>query len=963
MGALLRTWAIVVVAAKRLLAQRWLALATVAGLVAAVALVISIPLYADAVYYRILEQQLSAANSSDYVRRPPFVFMFRYIGAFHGAVELEDLSQVDTYLSGPAARELGMPNNRIVRYFKTDNLRLFPRETVAYADVTDPLEWVNVGFISDLEEQITLLEGTFPAISTDADSPMEVMFSNRMADKLGLQVGEEYVVYQSTRTETGRSTFQMPIRIAGIWQATDPTSDFWFYNETALSDVLLVPEETYINRVAPSMVTETYLALWYMVMDGSDVTTAEVGGLLRRISQVEQRAATLLRNTQLSVSPVDGLRRYERSAGLLTTLLYAFSIPILGLLIAFIGLVVGLAVSRQRNEVAVLRSRGASVGQIVGISGLEALMLGLLSLLIAIPLSYLIAMLIGSTRSFLNFTNDVDLRLNFNETAFNAGLLALGLTFLAQVLPTFGAARFTIVTYKQEQARTMRPPWWQRMWFDLLLLIPAGYGLYLLRQQGSIAIGGRVTSSSSIFENPLLFLVPALGIFALALFTLRLLPGIMNALAWLSARTNSVGLLMASRYLARNRGLYTAPLLLLVLTLSLVAFTTSLAQTLDDHLRDRTYYQVGADARLIELGSAPPDTSSTPGAGGPTTTGNGGQASISWTFVPVSEHLRVPEIEAAARFANFEGSIQLQGNWNSIRFIGIDRLDFPKVAFWRRDFAPATLGSLMNSLALSHDAVLLPRAVMRQNAIAVGDSIQVQVARYGVRSQMSMKVMGDFNHFPTWYSEDGPVLVANLDYLFQQLGGEFPYDVLVKTDPNVDYAQLARDLRAYDIQVVDWRSSQAAIEIAQQQPERQGLFGVLSVGFLAAAILTVLGFLLYTLFSFRRRFIELGTLRAIGLSTGQMAALLAWELAFLVLVGIGIGTLLGVWMSDLFIPYLQVGTRAIDLTPPFIVGIVWPAIFRIYVLFGLLFVAALAVLVSLLMRMKIFQAIKLGETV
>jgi putative ABC transport system permease protein len=962
MRVLLRTWAIVVVAAKRLLAQRWLALATVAGLIAAVALVISIPLYADAVYYRILEQQLSAANSSDYVKRPPFVFMFRYIGAFHGAVDLEEISQVDTYLSGPATRELGLPNTRLVRYIKTDNLRLFPRETVAYADVTDPLEWVNIGFISDLEAQISLVEGAFPAVSTDPDSPMEVMFSDRMADQLGLQAGEDYVVYQSSRTEAGRSTFQLPIRISGIWRAADPASDFWFYNETALTDVLLVPEETYVTRVAPAMVTETYLALWYMVMDGADVTTSEVGTLLRRISQVEQRAATLLRNTQLSVSPVDGLRRYQRSAGLLTTLLYAFSIPILGLLIAFIGLVVGLAVSRQRNEVAVLRSRGASVGQIVGISGLEALMLGLLSLLIAIPLSYLIAMLIGSTRSFLNFTGDVDLRLNFNETAFNAGLLALGLTFLAQILPTFGAARFTIVTYKQEQARTMRPPWWQRMWFDVLLLIPAGYGLYLLRQQGSIAIGGQITSSSSIFENPLLFLVPALGIFALALFTLRLLPGIMNALAWISARTNSVGLLMASRYLARNRGLYTAPLLLLVLTLSLVAFTTSLAQTLDDHLRDRTYYQVGADARLIELGSAPPDESSSPGGAAPTNAA-AEQTQISWTFVPVSEHLRVPEVKAVSRFATFEGSIQLQGSWNTIRFAGIDRLDFPNVAFWRRDFAPATLGALMNSLALSHDAVLLPRTLMRQNAIAVGDTIQVQVARYGVRSQMSMKVMGEFNYFPTWYSEDGPLLVANLDYLFEQLGGEFPYDVLVKVAPDVDFTQLSRDLRAYDIQVVDWRSSQEAIEIAQQQPERQGLFGVLSVGFLAAAILTVLGFLLYTLFSFRRRFIELGTLRAIGLSTGQMAALLAWELAFLVLVGIGIGTLLGVWMSDLFIPYLQVGTRAIDLTPPFIVGIVWPAIFRIYVLFGLLFVAALAVLVSLLMRMKIFQAIKLGETV
>jgi putative ABC transport system permease protein len=502
------------------------------------------------------------------------------------------------------------------------------------------------------------------------------------------------------------------------------------------------------------------------------------------------------------------------------------------------------------------------------------------------------------------------------------------------------------------------------MWLDVLLLIPAGYGLYLLRQQGSIAIGGRVTSSDSIFENPLLFLVPALGIFALALVTLRLLPGVMNTLAWIAAKTNSVGLLMASRYLARNRGLYTAPLLLLVLTLSLVAFTTSLAQTLDDHLRDRTYYQIGADARLIELGSAPPEETAGPGQeGGATEASDSEQTSISWTFVPVAEHLNVPEIKSVARFGEFTGRIQLQGNWGETRIIGIDRLDFPKVAFWRRDFASARLGDLMNSLAVKRDGVLLPRALMRQSEIIVGDVVQIEVSRYGLRRQMPMTVVGDFNYFPTWYSEDGPLLVANIDYIFEQLGGEFPYDVLVKTVPGTDYEQLRQDLRVYDIQVVDWRSSRDVIEAAQQRPERQGLFGVLSVGFLAAALLTVLGFLLYTLFSFRRRFIELGTLRAIGLSTGQMAALLAWELAFLVLVGIGIGTLLGVWMSDLFIPYLQVGTRAMDLTPPFTVGIVWPAIFRIYALFGLLFVAALAVLVSLLMRMKIFQAIKLGETV
>ena len=54
---------------------------------------------------------------------------------------------------------------------------------------------------------------------------------------------------------------------------------------------------------------------------------------------------------------------------------------------------------------------------------------------------------------------------------------------------------------------------------------------------------------------------------------------------------------------------------------------------------------------------------------------------------------------------------------------------------------------------------------------------------------------------------------------------------------------------------------------------------------------------------------------------------------------------------------------AADVVPPFLVEIAWPAVFQIYILFGLMFVVALVALALILRRMRIFQAIKLGETV
>ncbi len=973
-----RTWAICTVASRRLFAQRGLALATATGLVVSIAIVMSIPLYTDAVYYQILQDEL-AQGDDDALQRPPFAFMFRYIGTIYGLKEWEDLQDVDAYLTTQAPTTLGLPHKETVRYMRTDNFRLFPADQTAYDSVADPLEWISFATAGNLADHITLLEGLFPTVASNSiDEPVPVLISEALADELGIQVGERYVTFRTTTVDGNRRTAQIPVIVSGIWRANDATEEYWFYRQSVFDNQFFVPEETMVGRIAALLNDEVAQMLWYIILDGSEVNADGVNRLINRIRTVQQRVGTLLANTQLEISPQDALIRYSRSARLLNILLYAFSIPIIGLLLAFIGLVVGLSVNRQRNEIAVLRSRGATVLQIIGIAAVEALILGLIALIISLPVSRWIAQMIGATRSFLNFTTDVDLRIAMTTTALRFGLVAVVVTLVAQIIPTIGAAHHTIISYKQEQARTVRLPWWQRAWLDLLLLIPVLYGTYLLRQQeagdtGGVGIrGGIIGNSGGPFDNPLLFLIPALGALALTLLTLRILPILIRGIAWLASKTESVGFLLATRYLSRDPGFYAAPLVLLILTLSLSTFTASLARTLDNHLYDQIYYKTGADTWLVELGTTNSSDSSAPGGRGGGSGSSTGSAAdgdsvieeARWVFIPVDEHLKIDGIQAATRVGDFKVRIQAQGSWQEATLIGIDRIGFPKVAFWRSDFARASLGVMMNALAVAPDGLLVSREFMRQRNINVGDSVVVRISSYGQRAEATMKVVGDFRYFPTWYeAEDGPLLIGNLENIFEEMGGMVPYDVWIKTDPGVDYTQLLDGLRKLNLNVLNWRASRITIAEEQKLPQRQGLFGVLSVGFLAAALLTVLGFLLYALFSFRRRFIELGTLRAIGLSAGQMATFLAWELIFLIFIGLGAGTLLGTLMSNIYIPYLQVGADPVALTPPFLVEIAWPAIVRIYLLFGLLFLWVLGILAVLLLRMKIFQAIKLGETV
>src|SRR5512143_907018 len=105
----LQAWAVLVIAYKRLTTQRSLALATVIGLATSVALVLSVPLYADATQFRLLRRQLvKEKGAASYA---PLQFVFHYNGSTHNTPQWDDGEAVDQYLSTRAEAEMGLPTS------------------------------------------------------------------------------------------------------------------------------------------------------------------------------------------------------------------------------------------------------------------------------------------------------------------------------------------------------------------------------------------------------------------------------------------------------------------------------------------------------------------------------------------------------------------------------------------------------------------------------------------------------------------------------------------------------------------------------------------------------------------------------------------------------------------------------------------------------------------------------------
>ncbi len=951
-------------AVQRLFSQFGLNASMCFGIAIAVMLAASIPAFSDAVQLRVLQTRVDA--NAENTRRPPFAFMYAFFGSISGQVEYEDYLKDDAFMQQRFAEVAQLPITRTVRYMHTPKFRLFPAVNSAeYKDSGRQLEWVDMGFLSDFDTHIQVF-GERPKLRDDG--VIEVIAYSELANEIGLQTGESFILYGPPKR--GVPPIQLTLKVTGIWAEKDSADDYWFYRPDALRDTLIVNEEQYAKQVAPNMVADTELSLWYFLVDGSRIDPERAPFLLGRLQRFTTEMTQQRNGLTNRISPAQALGAFIKATNELTLLLVIFSVPLLAVALYFIVLVAGMIVRRQEGEIAVLRSRGASSFSIALLYVVEGLVVGGLGLGIGLAGGLALASVMTRLTTFLILSDHPALYTQLGTQAIRFGIIAAIVGVLAALLPAIIASRRNIVSYRTSQSRGTRPPFWQRAFLDVLLLVPSIYLYYQMRNSGGMVALGAINAAGAAatadpFSDPVRFLAPVLMLAASALLLVRFFPLIMLGLArlagWLPVNTS---ILLALRSLARAPVNYVGPLLLLIFTMGLAVFSSSIAHTLDEHLTASTYYRVGADMRLIETGDSNKEDASF-GGGAPVANTSSPEEPLFYTFVPVQEHLRIPGIKAATRLGNYVASPKVPNSPERAEFVGIDRADFPKAAYFRGDFAQVPLGEMMNLLALDRSAIIVTQEFLSANRLRIGEPLAMNVSSSGLTVPLSFTIAGTYNLFPedvVREEERATLFIGNLDYLFENAGTALPYDVLLSVEPDANLDKIVDGAGGQGFLVVNGYDSRTTITNAQAKPERQGVFGLLSAGFIAASLLTVIGFVLSALISFRARAIQLGMLRTVGLSAVQMGSFIVLEQIILIVLGAVTGSGLGLLISRLFIPFMQVGGSLASSLPPFVVRIAWENLSLIYAALGIALVFALAIMLLLLRRLKAFEAIKLGAT-
>ena len=141
----------------------------------------------------------------------------------------------------------------------------------------------------------------------------------------------------------------------------------------------------------------------------------------------------------------------------------------------------------------------------------------------------------------------------------------------------------------------------------------------------------------------------------------------------------------------------------------------------------------------------------------------------------------------------------------------------------------------------------------------------------------------------------------------------------------------------------------------------QGMNGALTLGFIIIMIMCIIGFLIYWILSIKSRTLQFGILRAMGMKFREIIAMIIYEQLLVSGVAIFTAMFIGGFTSDLFVPLFQSIFDASSSVPEFVVLPDRGDYIKLYIVIGAMLLTGFIILGRLIRKIKISQALKLGE--
>jgi hypothetical protein len=333
---------------------------------------------------------------------------------------------------------------------------------------------------------------------------------------------------------------------------------------------------------------ENYFALeWDAQPRLAGLSVGDLLGLVQRETRVASRVTTAVNGSSMSSqlgSLVPGARRVV-ARGLAPIYVVVAAVALVGL-----GVLLGVGVlrlDRQSFEIAVLKTRGVRVRELLAMQSAEVALAALLALPLSLAVGLGLAVL-GRSAHGPALPGAV-FPLSVTPLAVIVAVAALAVAALALILLSVPHMRRTVIQERQRLSRPDRPVW-LRLPYGVILVVIGAFGYAELRRHGTFNAAGNV--------DPLVLGVPTLLLLGGGVLSVRLLVLGFALSERASDRLASPPLYLGLRRLSRSAA-NASLALLIVLSVGLLAFASSVRTTALTRNRDAARSQLGADWNLL----------------------------------------------------------------------------------------------------------------------------------------------------------------------------------------------------------------------------------------------------------------------------------------------------------------------------------------------------------------------------
>ncbi|MCR5227416.1 MAG: ABC transporter permease [Eubacterium sp.] len=790
---------------------------------------------------------------------------------------------------------------------------------------------------ADLSEHYNLSAGAdlYGDISEYTDTGCEIpdnaipcLISQFTADYLNLVPGETINFYKLIYGGETSDEPLITLYINGII-TEKPNDYFWQVSLADCGFMAILDKQDFENIVKKypkeNMCYDLYMSFDYRYLRPGRVD--DIDSILRQFSKKDE-------SLKEDITPI--IRDYRKNSKSVEQMLYVIVLPLIVLVLIFIGMISFRIIDSEDGELTTLKNRGLSKARLIGMYVIQSFILAGVSLPIGLLVGFLFGKMVAGVTDFMGFSfgaSSISVRdYRFNILMVASGAVGALIAVVIMLLPVL-----LYFKKKRNRRKSSSTPGWEKYFIDVALLCVSVYLLYNYNKQvGTLSKG--VLNGEGI--DPIIFINSTLFLFACGMLMLRIIFYMVKLVYKMGAKKFKPVTYAGFLQIMRTRKASSIISIFLVMTVAMSLFNANMARTINRNKEERTKYSCGADIRIKEHWVA---------------TIVGPPEDRKWKFNEPDFDVYQKMVEDGTFTAvtkvliSDRAILKVSGKETpDVTLMGVHTKEFGQVAFLRDGITDEHWYNYLNDLAVETDGVIISKNLADLFDLKVGDKMQCdmrppkQIGLNDAYAKTDFKVVAITDAWPGYNKykyeyvevEGGKTkLVEKENYLAVVNYGSatshfnvLPYEVWASTEDGVKMTdELKEKFKTSDGTTISSRESDIVNAMLKQgytNPTRytdsvtswrdsikdekssaiiQITNGLFTADFLIALILCIIGYMIYWITSIRDRELLFGIYRAMGISRGEINSMLGMEQVFLSLMSIFAGVLAGTLASKFFV--------------------------------------------------------------